>query len=273
MPLAVLLITLAAALYLVHEAFRRVPRWVAWGVCLGLPCILTPHWVQENQIDAFPWVKLYSILVGACWITALRYTCLGHCRWALLASSLMLPLNILEAVVQDLCVGNLAHVFLAATGSLLAISVPYPTRVLRIEISGPQRDLHYEGLTRPWIVGYTLWNGAFVYLNFPNIAAHQAAVLAAAFVVGMIEPRLWLQARTYTLATSLLMLFTFPRFLVPLLDSSDWAAPGRENGVAVACLLLATLYVAYGFVRRRGGVRLSWCGNERPTCWRGSRRT
>jgi hypothetical protein len=104
---------------------------------------------------------------------------------------------------------------------------------------------------------YSLWNAAFVYLNFPAVAAHQIAVLASAWAVGLIDPRRWLQARTYTLATSLLLLATFPRTLIPLTDSTHWATPQREEFVAWGCLVIVAGHCTILLVRRATSARLS----------------
>ena len=105
-------------------------------------------------------------------------------------------------------------------------------------------------MTRIWIVAYTVWNWAFVYLNYPAIAGHQLAVLASAFVVGMAKPSRWLQSRTFTLAADLLVLASFPGVLVPFTDTSQWVSPHREKIVAGVCLAIAVVYAGCFFMRR-----------------------
>ena len=223
-----------------------------WTVFVAVPVILTRHWFSTNVgVGLFPWVKLYSIIVGVLLLTALRFTQLGRYRWALAALFLMLPLNIMEAVAKDLYGTHLAHALVALTGVLLIIAVPHPVRAIRIDDSSAHRDLVYDGMSRTWIAAYSLWNWTFVYLNFPSIAGHQAAVLAAAMVIGMVEPRRWLQARAFTLAPDLIMLATFPRFFVSLTESTYWATPRRENVAAGICLLAGLLYAVRSFVRNK----------------------
>lgn len=255
------ILILTAVLLLVQGGFRRANRWITWGVFLGLPLILTPTWFCLSHAGAYPWagtfawVKLYTVQFCACWGTALRFTALGRNRWALGAGFLLLLVNILEAVTKDVYDRHMAHFLVAGSGVLLILSAPHPVRAIRIDTAGPFRDLHYNGLTRPWIIGYTLWNWAFIYLSFPVVAAHQVSVLASAFVIGMIEPRRWLQARAYTLGTDLLVLFTFPRFMVPLMESSDWTTPYREDVAAATCLAIVALIAASYFWGRRGRLR------------------
>lgn len=221
-----------------------------WTVFVAIPLVLTRHWFSTNVgVGLFPWVKLYSGIVFVLWLTTLRFTQLGRYRWALAALFIMLPLNILEAVAKDLYGTHLAHALVAMTGILLVIAVPHPIRAIQIDDSSPYRDLVYDGMSRTWIAAYSLWNWTFVYLNFPSIAGHQAAVLAAAMVIGMVEPRRWLQARALTLVPDLVMLATFPRFFVSLTESTYWATPHRENVAAGICLVAGLLYAVRSFVR------------------------
>lgn len=256
MELVAGLFAVAVVLVSVQALFRRAGKWAAWSAFLVLPSALAPYWVWMGQTGAygdagaFPWIKLVSLQVGACWLTALRFTGLGRSRWALGALFLMLPLNMLEAVTEDLFGGHAAHYLLALSGVLLIFSVPHPMKAIRIDRDGSYRDLHYVGMTRPWIAGYTLWNAAFVYLNFPAIAGHELAVLASAFAIGMIDPSRWLQARTFTLAADLLTMATFPGLIIPFTETSDWASPHGENLVAGACLAIVVVYAGYIFFRR-----------------------
>lgn len=256
MELVVRLVALAGILLLVQELFRRADKWAAWGAFFVLPLALAPYWVELGQVGAyrgsgaFPWVKLVSLQIGASWLTALRFTSLGRAPWALGALFLMLPLNMLEAVTEDLFGGHPAHYVLALSGILLIFSVPHPMKAIRIDSDGRYRDLQYVGMTRPWIAGYTLWNAAFVYLNFPAIAGHELAVLSSAFAIGMYKPSRWLQARTFTLATDLLAMATFPSVIIPFAETSDWASPQGENVVAGVCLALVAVYAVCIFRRR-----------------------
>lgn len=257
MDLVAKLVFIAVLLILVQELFRRAGKWTAWGVFLLLPLALVTYWAWMGRAGAyagvgvFPWVKLVSLQVAACWLTALRFTSLGRSRWALTLMFLMLPLNILEAVTQDAFGGHLAHYLLGFIGILLILAVPHPMTAIRVDTADRYRELRYVGMTRTWIAGYTLWNGAFVYLNYPAIAGHQFAVLASAFLVGMAEPSRRLQSRVLTLATDVLVLPTFPGTLIPFTNTSHWASPHREAIAVGACLAIAAVY-AGRFVVRRG---------------------
>ena len=150
----------------------------------------------------------------------------------------MLLLNILEAIIQDATGRHLAHWLVVASGILVMFTLPSFHRCIQIDFSSPTRDVAFLGMDRKWIVEYTLWNWAFVFLNFPVIAGHQLAALVAAAIIGFSNPTLWLQARAYTLASDLFLMATFPSEIAAWSDSEHWANSSRELVVSVSCLLV-----------------------------------
>lgn len=225
-------------------------KWLSWGLFIGLPIVLTRYWFQHNtDVEVFPWVKLYTIAFSISWLTALRFTSLGERPRARFCILLLLVVNIVEALIQDAVGRNLPHYLVLLSGILLIVTLPRPLTSVEVDIAGPLRDLHYRGMTRTWIVEYTAWNGAFVFLNFPFVAGYQCAVLGAALIVGLFAPHLWLQARGYTLGVSLLMLATFRDPLLRWSDTSHWAHPDRQDLAAAVCPGIAIGYTYRYFFR------------------------
>src|SRR5262249_36599165 len=148
--------------------------------------------------------------------------------------------NVAEAVIHDLSAGNLNHHLHAMSGGLLIATLPRGPAARGLNVRGDHSDLLYQGMTRGWVAGYTLWNGLFVYSNFPAIAGHQLAVLAAALAVGLVEPQRWLQARAYTLAADLILAFTAPSFLVRRMNTYSWSSSHGTSVGSVVCLLVLT---------------------------------
>jgi hypothetical protein len=252
---------LALFLFFVQEWLRRTSRITAWAVFFAIPGILTPFWIQGDstplcrQFDNpvfFCWLKLYSVSIAACWFTWLRFSPLKDRWWAHYVSLLILPLNIIEAIVQDVVSCQLHHYLNAAAGVLLVVTLPFAQKAFQVRVRNTCQDLDWEGVSRTWIAGYTIWNWVFIYHTFPVIAGQHLAVLGAAFVVGMCDPRRWLQARTYSLAIALFLLFTFPTFLVSRLGTVEWSND-RAN-IVCACVSLgfaATQAVAMASLRVR----------------------
>ena len=156
---------------------------------------------------------------------------------------MLLALNILEAVAVDLAALRAPQGLNAVAGILLVVTLPREPRVTRMGEAGRFKDLHYQGLSRGWIIGFTLWNWTFLYLNYPMLAGHHIAVLGTALAVGLVDPARWLWARMFTLATDLLLLATFGEFLLPRMDTSDWSDPSLEIAVAGMTLIVGTAIV------------------------------
>jgi hypothetical protein len=264
------LFTLAIFLFVLQEWLRRKGKGIAWGLYLALPVLLTPTWVQGEstalcrQFDNpvyFCWLKLYSVSIAASWFTWLRFTPYKDRKWMQYVSMLILPVNMLEAIVQDLFAGQLHQYLNAAAGILLVVSLPFSRQAFQLTIRGDCHDLDWEGTSRLWIAGYSIWNWVFIYYTFPVIAGQHLAVLGAAFAVGMIEPRRWLQARTYSLAVALFLLFTFPSFLVSRMGTVEWSnVGGTFLGVSISLgfAVFITVRLAYSRIQKFAQQQSRW---------------
>lgn len=216
-----------------------------------LPIVLTPYWLQINSLGLFPWLKGYSVFLAVCWITVLRFTALGKQGWARSAIPLLLAANIFEAVAVDLYGSGWAHSLNAAAGLLLIATSLYGADSTRIGSASSGGDMLYQ-TSRPWVIGYTLWNWTFIYLNYPFLAGHQTAVLAAALIVGMCYPNRWAQTRTATLGLSLLFSATYLNRMVSWLDGTSWV----NDQLAIVAAGIAFLFMAAHFLT--GATAQAW---------------
>jgi len=234
---------LLALLWGMQELQRREPRFVA-AFFLLLPPLLVPYWARVYQTDLFHWVKLFSVIAGVLWFTALRHTRFGKVRWAYYGVFVILAANILEAVLQDLSGGHLAHYLNATAGILLIVTLLDRLDSIQVNADSRFRDLEWGSMTLAWIIGYTLWNWTFVFLQYPWNAGKHIAVLGAALLVGLQNPRRWLQARAFTLGTYLILLFSFPGFIEAGADTRAWSTPTTE---LLAASLVLGFMLAYTF--------------------------
>lgn len=233
-------VALTAALFALHELLRRCGPWPAVGLYLAAPVALIPVWARANDFDPFLWAKLLTIVFCACLGTALRFTRLAERPGMRAAVTALIALNILEAAAVDALAGGTANVLNACAGLALVAALPWATHPARLAARGRCRDGRYE-LTRGWVLGYFAWNATFVCLNYPALAGHHLAVLAAATLAGLIDPGRWLQARAYTLAADLMALATFPGFF------AKWPVAVNLNGsAAVAAAGVALVLAARG---------------------------
>ena len=234
---------LTGGLLLFYAFLRRSGLWMNLALTTFLPLGLSVWWFSQNPgIGWFPWLKLYSLVAFLTWMNLAKFTELGHKTWWRQGLVCLLLLNILEAIIQDSTGRELTHLLLIISGVLVMLTLPSFRRCIQVDYHSEACDVIYLGMNRRWIVEYSIWNWAFVFLNFPQIAAHQLAVLGAAAIVGLYVPQLWLQARGYTLLGDLMLLATFPKALIPWTDSEKWSTPTREWIVASLCLLVILGY-------------------------------
>jgi hypothetical protein len=231
-----IVLVLTAILFGLQWFVSNTGLWVAAVVYFVLPAALTAYWLRVNDFGPFPWIKVYTVLFCACYGSVFRFTALGQRRSARSAIIVLLGLNILEAATLGLIEGGFANVLNACAALVLIAALPRSADA--VQVVGPGRDLHLD-VSRLWVVGYTVWNWAFVYLNYPQYTGHHVAVLGAALLVGGINPKRWVQARAYTLGGYFIALTTFGPFLGGLLETSNWTTPRPGLGAAVLALVLA----------------------------------
>ena len=225
------------AIYLVYqECGRRCKLKAVWLVSGLVPAVLAPIWAWANDLDGFWWLKLCSVFVGICWAAWLRFTYAGRIAMFRSVVPWILVINISEAMMVDLLHAGIEHLLNAGAAMILILSIPMCESRVRVEDASGFHDLHFD-LPRSWIVGYTLWNWSFVYLNYPAYAGHHLAVLLAALIVGWFNPKLWLQTRAATLGLIILCYASNPIALLSIHDASRWSSGFVDLlAPALACL-------------------------------------
>lgn len=204
-----------------QELLRRSRLPVLWGLFLVAPVVLTPFWITSNDFDLFLWIKTYSIMFCVSWGSLLRFTSFGDRPWLRYSIVWLLVANIVEALVLDLMGTGIAHHLNAVAGILLLVTMPRSPESVCIDRSSHCQDIRY-GVSFTWIVGYSLWNWAFVYLNYPALAGHHLAVLSAALILAAIDPERWLQTRAATLGLNLLLMATSYSGTLAVSDATGW---------------------------------------------------
>lgn len=195
-----------------QEIFRRYPRFT-FVFFLIAPVVLYSCWVLLiGPQDWFPWVKVFSIALGIILLSIFRNTSLGNskiCQWTVY---IFLAINIFEAVARDISGGSTANYLNAIAGVLLVVTLNQ-INTIHIDDKEGYRDLRWESMTLSWIIGYTLWNWVFVYLNFGFQSSIQhIAVLGPALIIGLINSGRWLQARVLTLGTYFIIIHSVPHY-------------------------------------------------------------
>ncbi len=216
MTVALILYTLLlfVGLVIAEEIFHRYPRFSLAFFSIASVVLFSCWVLLVGVADWFPWVKVISIASGITALSLLRTTKLGsNAKLVAWTTYAFLAVNILEATVRDAVVGNMANYLNAVAGFLLIVTLE-KLRTVHIDKKGNFRDLLWSGMTLPWIVGYTLWNWVFVYLNFGfQSSIMHIAVLGAAFLVVFRNKDRWLQARAFTLGMYFVLFHSLPHLL------------------------------------------------------------
>jgi len=223
-----------------QELLRRCRLPILWGIFLLAPLILTPYWFKFNDFDPFMWIKTYSIMFCVSWGSWLRFTSAGDKSFLRHTIVWLLVANILEALVLDLLGKGIAHDLNALAGILLLATMPWSAKNTRIDRASRHQDICCD-LPIAWIVGYTLWNWVFVYLNYPALAGHHIAVLSAALILACINPQRWLQTRAATLGLNLLFMATSYEGTLAVSDATGWF--DERTAIIAASLSFAWLAI------------------------------
>ncbi|SRR3989338_5397590 len=229
-----------------QEIFHRYPRFSLWFFSIA-SIILFPCWILLIGVaDWFLWAKVFSVVTGIILLSLLRTTKLGNtklCQWSIY---FFLVFNILEAIIRDFETGNLAN-YLNATAGILLIVTLAKINTIHVDTKGKYKDLYWSDMTLAWIVGYTLWNWVFIYLNLGEGAIPQLAVLGSALVIGFLNKERWLQARVFTLGTYFIVFHTYPHLNpFPPLYGYDNPAGFLLSLISVGFMVAYTVF----FIRR-----------------------
>lgn len=190
--------------------FCVIPVVLAMGVAIGILGSPTGKtW--------FGWVKVVSALAGVYGFMLIRFTKFGGKRFAAIFPFAILSLNIAEAVYREfevfatyktltvdpggiLIVGGVWNIFNAIAGILCIVTL---TGFAGIRVSKDKtKDMVWPDMTWMYIIGYTLWNYAYVYncISTRSMYAGFGILLAALIAEYVFKRGAWLQHRAQILS-------------------------------------------------------------------------
>jgi hypothetical protein len=231
-----------------------------------LSLLTFPLWFE--QLDGwFRWAKTLSVLLPTAIIVGFGRIANYEKRegwwkffrkdWVLWSLYGILGLNILEASLKDLALGNY---FNAISGLILIVTIPLfkskktKKRGWAFSKEKPGDLLAY---TDPmWNFLYTTWNIAFVYAENPGFAASSFCILLAAELYPVLKkrPELYVTARVYTLAIHILIRATYDIF-TPIMDSSQFANSHVVYYWGLINLVLHVPYLFWFFIKRKRDIK------------------
>ena len=165
----------------------------------------------------FGWVKVVSALAGVYGFMLIRFTKLGKRKFAFYFPLAILSLNIAEAVYREfqvyatfkeltvdpagiLVLGGTWNILNAIAGILTIVTL---TGFVGIRVSKDKsQDMVWPDMTWMYIIGYTLWNFAYVYncISTRSMYAGFGILLMAIVAEYVFKRGVWLQHRAQILS-------------------------------------------------------------------------
>jgi len=204
-----------------NEITRRSKIMSILGYCV-LPAVLavlvlTDVLGSPTGNTWFGWIKVISALIGVWGFLLIRFTKLGEKKFAIYFPVTILSLNIAEAIYREfevfatykvmetdlggiLIQGGVWNIFNAIAGILCIVTL---TGFMGVRVSKDKsRDMVWPDMTWMYIIGYTLWNFAYVYncISTRSMYAGVGILLAALIAEFVFKKGAWLQHRAQILS-------------------------------------------------------------------------
>lgn len=212
---------LMSGLVVINELTRR-NKTISIMIFCVLPIVLAGG-VLAGMLGSptgktwFGWVKVVSALAGVYGFMLIRFTKLGDKKFAAIFPVAILSLNIAEAVVREvqvfmtfkeatidpagvLVLGGVWNLLNAIAGVICIITL---TGFVGIRVSKDKsKDMIWPDMTWMYIIGYTLWNFAYVYncISTRSMYAGFGILLAAIVAEYVFKRGAWLQHRAQILS-------------------------------------------------------------------------
>ena len=215
------LVAFIAAFLFLNEISRRSIKvsmlmYVLLPVLLAIGIFFGPLGSPTGK-TWFGWVKVVSALIGVYGFLLIRFTKLGTKKFAAVFPAAILSINIAEAVFRELEIFVTYKTLTVDAGGIVVQGGPWNilnaiagvftiitlTGFVGIRVSKDKsRDMIWPDMTWPYVIGYTLWNYAYVYNCISNRSLYAGfGILTAAVIAEYFFKRgAWLQHRAQILS-------------------------------------------------------------------------
>jgi len=215
------LLAFIAAFLFLNEISRRSIKvsmlmYVLLPVLLAIGIFFGPLGSPTGK-TWFGWVKVVSALIGVYGFLLIRFTKLGTKKFAAVFPAAILSINIAEAVFRELEIFVTYKTLTVDAGGIVVQGGPWNilnaiagvftiitlTGFVGIRVSKDKsRDMIWPDMTWPYVIGYTLWNYAYVYNGISNRSLYAGfGILTAAVIAEYFFKRgAWLQHRAQILS-------------------------------------------------------------------------
>lgn len=215
------LVVFIAAFLFLNEISRRSIKvsmlmYVLLPVLLALGIFFGPLGSPTGK-TWFGWVKVVSALIGVYGFLLIRFTKLGTKKFAAVFPAAILSINIAEAVFRELEIFVTYKTLTVDAGGIVVQGGPWNilnaiagvftiitlTGFVGIRVSKDKsRDMIWPDMTWPYVIGYTLWNYAYVYncISTRSLYAGFGILTAAVIAEYFFKRGAWLQHRAQILS-------------------------------------------------------------------------
>ena len=215
------LVAFIAAFLFLNEISRRSIKvsmlmYVLLPVLLAIGIFFGPLGSPTGK-TWFGWVKVVSALIGVYGFLLIRFTKLGTKKFAAVFPAAILSINNAEAVFRELEIFVTYKTLTVDAGGIVVQGGPWNilnaiagvftiitlTGFVGIRVSKDKsRDMIWPDMTWPYVIGYTLWNYAYVYNCISNRSLYAGfGILTAAVIAEYFFKRgAWLQHRAQILS-------------------------------------------------------------------------
>jgi hypothetical protein len=240
-----------AILYLLVELARK---YLKTTTVIGILAVLAfPLWFKTFGDNWFRLGKVLLVVIPTCFVNICRmsnkYKGKGiealKKNWVFWVLYVVLFLNILEASIKDLTLGNYLNF---AAGMLCAITIPLPPKYWKFGSKEGWAELICD-IPLMWCLFYTTWNAGFVYAENTGYFASSICILIVPEIYSLIRKRsdLWLHARVYTLAIHIFIRATFGDIFAPIMGSDAWRNEGIIPIIGMFNLVFGIIYTIWWF--------------------------
>lgn len=240
-----------AILYLLVELARK---YLKTTTVIGILAVLAfPLWFKTFGDNWFRLGKVLLVVIPTCFVNICRmsnkYKGKGiealKRNWVFWVLYVVLFLNILEASIKDLTLGNYLNF---AAGMLCAITIPLPPKYWKFGSKEGWAELICD-IPLMWCLFYTTWNAGFVYAENTGYFASSICILIVPEIYSLIRKRsdLWLHARVYTLAIHIFIRATFGDIFAPIMGSDAWRNEGIIPIIGMFNLVFGIIYTIWWF--------------------------
>lgn len=215
------LVVFIAAFLFLNEISRRSIKvsmlmYVLLPVLLAIGIFFGPLGSPTGK-TWFGWVKVVSALAGVYGFLLIRFTKLGTKKFAAVFPAAILSINIAEAVFRELEIFVTYKTLTVDAGGIVVQGGPWNilnaiagvftiitlTGFVGIQVSKDKsRDMIWPDMTWPYVIGYTLWNYAYVYncISTRSLYAGFGILTAAVIAEYFFKRGAWLQHRAQILS-------------------------------------------------------------------------